>query len=74
MWTTGWRVLLDPDYSFTQSYGLRWEAPKETAYPSTFVIDGKRKVLYAKVSKTHGDRSTPDEVLSALPSAPKDRK
>ena len=33
------QILLDPDYTFTKSYGLRWDAPKETAYPSAFVID-----------------------------------
>ncbi|MCL5745797.1 MAG: peroxiredoxin family protein [Acidobacteria bacterium] len=32
-------LLLDPDYRFTNLYGLRWNAPKETAYPSTFLID-----------------------------------
>ena len=31
-------LVLDPDYEFTNLYGLRWDAPKETAYPSTFQI------------------------------------
>jgi peroxiredoxin len=60
-------ILLDPDYTFTNAYGLRWEAKNETAYPSTFVIDGKRKVEFAKVSSTHGDRAKVDDVLKALP-------
>lgn len=30
---------LDPDYSMINKYGLRWDAPKETAYPSTFVVE-----------------------------------
>lgn len=60
-------LALDPDYSFTKQYGLRWEAPKETAYPSTFVLDTARQVLYAKVSRTHGDRAPVADVLAALP-------
>jgi peroxiredoxin len=59
------RIVLDPDYSFTNQYGLRWNAPNETSYPSTFVIkDGK--VVFAKISKSHGGRSTPEEILTAL--------
>ena len=61
--------VIDPNYAVVNLYALRWNAPGETAYPSTFVLDGKRKVLFAKVSKTHGDRSTPAEILAAL--APK---
>lgn len=59
-------ILLDPDYAFTNAYGLRWDAKNETAYPSTFVIDGKRKVTFAKVSTAHGNRAKADEVLMAL--------
>lgn len=60
------RILLDPDYVFTNAYGLRWNAPNETSYPSTFVIDGKRRVTFAKVSKTHGDRASAEDLLKAL--------
>lgn len=60
-------LLLDPDYAFTKAYRLRWDAPRETAYPSTFVIDGDRKIRFAKISKTHGDRAKVDDVLKALP-------
>jgi peroxiredoxin len=58
--------VTDPDYKFTESYGLRWDAPRETAYPSTFVIDKEGIVRYAKISKTHGGRAKTDEVLKAL--------
>jgi peroxiredoxin len=58
--------LLDPDYAFTTAYGLRWDAKNETAYPSTFVIDGKRKVTFAKVSTTHGDRAKVGDLLTKL--------
>lgn len=59
-------VLLDPDYTFTKAYGLRWDAKNETAYPATFVIDAKRAVTFAKVSKTHGDRTSVADVLKAV--------
>lgn len=67
----GWHFVLDPDFSFTDRYGLRWKAPRETAYPATFVIDRAGNVLFAKVSRTHGDRATPDAVLAALPAPAK---
>lgn len=58
-------IVLDPDFAFTNQYGLRWNAPGETAYPSTFVIKNGN-VIFAKISKSHGDRSTTDEILKAL--------
>ncbi|RYG75595.1 redoxin domain-containing protein, partial [bacterium] len=60
-------LALDPDYDFTNQYGLRWEGQNETSYPATFVLDQERKVLFAKVSKEHGDRSKVEDVLAALP-------
>lgn len=59
-------MVLDPDYKFTNQYGLRWDAPQETAYPSTFLIDAKGMVFYTKISKTHGGRTTVEEVLMEL--------
>ncbi len=47
------RILLDPDYTFTNAYGLRWNAPKETAYPSTFVLDRKGTITFAEISREH---------------------
>ena len=32
-------LVTDPDYTMTNLYGLRWDAPHETAYPSTFVLE-----------------------------------
>lgn len=61
------RFVVDPDYAFVNAYGLRWDAPNETAYPSTFVIDADGKIVFAKVSDGHGGRSSADEVLKALP-------
>ena len=60
------QLLVDPDYTFTNAYHLRWDAAGETAYPSTFVIQKDLKVAYSKVSQEHGGRSKPEEVLKVL--------
>jgi len=59
-------LLLDPDYEFTLKYALRWNAPRETAYPSTFVIDAEGVVRLANVSRTHGGRLPAADALKAL--------
>jgi peroxiredoxin len=60
------RFVLDPDFTLTIAYGVRWEAPNETAYPSTFVIDRTGIVRFADVSRTHGGRTTAAAALEAL--------
>lgn len=61
-------MLLDPDYKFTSLYGLRWNAPNETAYPSTFLIDRSGVIFFSKIVKGHGGgRTTAAEVLNELP-------
>ncbi|MDT7815856.1 MAG: thioredoxin-dependent peroxiredoxin [Acidobacteriaceae bacterium] len=60
-------LVVDPGYDFTNMYGLRWDAPHETAYPSTFLIDSTGIVFFSKVVKEHGGRTTAAEVLDALP-------
>jgi peroxiredoxin len=62
-------LVIDPDYKFTNQYGLRWDAPNETAYPSTFLIDQRDIIFYRKVSQGHGDRTTASDVLKELQSA-----
>ena len=63
----GFHLLIDPDYQFTTLYGLRWEAPRETAYPSTFLIDRNGFIVFTKIVKAHGGRTTPQELLDVLP-------
>ena len=63
-WPENFLLALDPDYTMVNAYGLRWDAPKETAYPSTFVLDSKSVVRFSKVSAGHGDRSKAAEVLA----------
>jgi peroxiredoxin len=60
-------LVLDPGYEFTNMYGLRWEAPHETAYPSTFLIDRQGVIFFSKIVKEHGGRTTAAEILDALP-------
>jgi peroxiredoxin len=60
-------MLLDPGYKFTNQYGLRWDEPNETAYPSTFVLDRHGVVVFSKSVKEHGARTTAAEVLDVLP-------
>lgn len=65
-WPKEFRFVIDPDYTFTNAYGLRWDAPRETAYPATFVIDQQGKVRFAKISRTHGDRLSATAALAAV--------
>jgi len=59
-------LLLDPGYEFTNLYGLRWDAPNETAYPSTFLIDQSGIIFFSKISKNHGGRTKGAELLEVL--------
>jgi thioredoxin-dependent peroxiredoxin len=59
-------LVTDPDYTVTNLYGLRWDAPKETAYPSTFILDKKRMIVFEKISHTHGDRMSAQDALDHL--------
>ncbi|MSU23681.1 MAG: peroxiredoxin family protein [Opitutus sp.] len=65
-WPAEFRYALDPDYTLVNAYALRWDAPRETAYPSTFIIDAKGVVRFAKISHTHGDRMKVADVLAEL--------
>lgn len=69
-WPKNFSFVIDPDYSTINAYGLRWDAPKETAYPSTFLVDQNRIVRFAKISHSHGDRTKVADVMRELKSAP----
>jgi peroxiredoxin len=62
------RLLVDPDYHFAASHGLRWDAPNETVYPATFVIDRQGVVRFVRVSREHGGRVAAKEILDVLSS------
>ena len=59
-------LVTDPDYAVTNLYGLRWDAPNETAYPSTFILDNKGVIVFEKISHTHGDRMSAQDALDHL--------
>ena len=59
-------LVTDPDYKVTNLYGLRWYAPNETAYPSTFILDKKGMVVFEKISHSHGDRLSAQDALDHL--------
>lgn len=61
------KMLVDPDYAVTKQYGLRWDAAKETAYPSTFLLDTKGVIYFASIAKMHGGRTSATEILELLP-------
>jgi peroxiredoxin len=69
-WPDEFQYVLDSDYTMVNVYGLRWDAPKETAYPATFVLDKEQIVRFRKVSRTHGGRTKAAEVLEALQKLP----
>ncbi len=62
-----YHFVLDPDFKFTNTWGLRWEAPGETAYPSTFVVDQEQKLVFGKTVVSHGDRADVATVVAKLP-------
>jgi len=59
-------LVTDPDYKVTNLYGLRWDAPHETAYPSTFVLDKRGMIVFEKISHSHGDRLSAQDALDHL--------
>jgi peroxiredoxin len=69
-WPKEYIYLTDPDYKMVNAYGLRWDAPKETAYPATFVIDRQGNVLSAKISHSHGDRTKASDIFEELKRLP----
>jgi len=65
-WPAEFAFVTDPDFAVTLQYGLRWEAPKETAYPSTFILERGGKIAFAQVSKSHGGRVSAAKALAEL--------
>ncbi len=65
-WPTNYSYVLDPDYTLVNAYGLRWDAPEETAYPATLVIDGQGVARFVKISRSHGDRTKAADILQEV--------
>ena len=65
-WPKDFTFVIDPDFSMVNAYGLRWNAPNETSYPSTFVLDRKGVIRFEKISHNHGDRTKATDILEQL--------
>ncbi|WP_182870415.1 redoxin domain-containing protein [Rhodopirellula sp. JC639] len=59
-------LVRDPGMEMITSWGLRWDARRETAYPAAYVIGVGRRVAWSKVSDSHGGRASVEEILRAL--------
>ncbi len=59
-------MVRDESMEMVSSWGLRWDAPRETAYPSTYVIDKNGRVTWSKVSDSHAGRTTAEEIMLEL--------
>ncbi len=60
------RLVVDPGMEMVSEYGLRWDAKNETAYPATFVLDQNGRVVWSKISDSHGERTTAQEIIDQL--------
>jgi peroxiredoxin len=59
-------IVRDDDMKVVNQWGLRWDNPRETAYPATFVLDRYGRIAWKKVSRSHAERSSVEEILKEL--------
>ena len=59
-------LVRDAGMEMVTDWGLRWDKFRETAYPATFIVDTNGRIAWKKVSTSHGDRSSVEEILGAL--------
>ena len=59
-------LVRDPGLKMVDDWGLRWKAPRETAYPATYIINSNGRVAWRKISDNHGGRVTAQEILQQL--------
>jgi peroxiredoxin len=59
-------VVIDPDYQFTNQYGLRWDAPNQTAYPTTFVVSKGGMVFFVHTGRTSSDQTPAKDILAVI--------
>ena len=59
-------MVRDRGHEDGRKWGLRWNAPKETAYPATYIVDRHGRIRWKKVSQSHAGRSTVEEILKEL--------
>ncbi|NNE01431.1 MAG: redoxin domain-containing protein [Pirellulaceae bacterium] len=59
-------LVRDPGMKMVTAWGLRWNAPHETAYPATYVIRSNGRVAWRKISDSHAGRTTVEEILREI--------
>ena len=59
-------LVRDPDMEMVAEWGLRWDRRRETAYPAAYLIGPGRRVKWAEVSRSHGDRASVEDVVKAI--------
>ena len=59
-------IVRDQEMKMVTEWGLRWDRPRETAYPSAYIIDRNGRVRWLKVSDNHAGRASVDEIVREL--------
>ncbi|EMI15452.1 bacterioferritin comigratory protein (Bcp) [Rhodopirellula maiorica SM1] len=59
-------MVRDDAMEMVTQWGLRWDSPRETAYPATYVIDTNGRVAWSKVSNSQAGRTTVEEIMKEL--------
>jgi peroxiredoxin len=59
-------VVIDPNYVFSNQYGLRWNAPNQTVYPTTFVVDKAGMVFFMHTGHTSSDQTPVTDALAVI--------
>ncbi len=59
-------IVRDDDMNVVNQWGVRWDDHGETAYPATFVLDQYGRIAWKKVSRSHAERSSIEEILKEL--------
>jgi peroxiredoxin len=59
-------MVRDPGMKMVTDWGLRWDAPRETAYPATYIIKKNGRIAWSKISTSHAGRTTADEIINEL--------
>lgn len=60
-------LVTDPGNKVKNLSGVRWKAPEETDYPSTFVPDKNRTAQFEQISRGHGDHITASQIFAQIP-------
>jgi peroxiredoxin len=57
-------VVLDPDYTLTNLYGVRWDGTDQTAYPATFVVNPSHSITFAHIGQLQSDFTPASNLLA----------